>query len=100
MSCSHAAQLEATITPTETRQLTLTPTENLPAYTEYLKGRRLAESESVESLTASVLHFEKAIEFDPEFALAHERLRQLIHDDLEAQASRTEQLHASGDLKF
>lgn len=68
---SIAAQLEATITPMETRQLTLTPTEDMPAYTEYLKGRRLAESESVESLTASVLHFEKAIEFDPGFALAH-----------------------------
>lgn len=68
---SIAAQLEATITPMETRQLTLTPTEDMPAYTEYLKGRRLAESESVESLTASVLHFKKAIEFDPGFALAH-----------------------------
>lgn len=68
---SIASQLEATITPTETRQLTVTPTENMPAYTEYLKGRRLAESESVESLTEAVSHFEKAIEFDPGFALAH-----------------------------
>jgi TolB-like protein/Tfp pilus assembly protein PilF len=68
---SIAAQLEATITPVETRQLMLTPTEDLAAYTEYLKGKRLAESESVASLTASVLHFEKAIEFDPGFALAH-----------------------------
>jgi hypothetical protein len=33
---------------------------------------------------------------EPEF----QRLRQLIHDDLEAQASRTEQLRASGDLKL
>jgi tetratricopeptide (TPR) repeat protein len=33
---------------------------------------------------------------EPEF----QRLRQLIHDDLEAQASRTEQLRASGDLRL
>lgn len=68
---SIAAELEATITPMETRQLTLTPTENMAAYTEYLKGKGLAESESVESLTEAVSHFKKAIEFDPGFALAH-----------------------------
>lgn len=68
---SIAAQLEATITPTETRQLTLIPTEDMSAYTEYLKGKRLAESESVESLTGAVSHFRKAIEFDSGFALAH-----------------------------
>lgn len=68
---SIAAQLEATITPMETRQVALTPTESLPAYTAYLQGKRLAESESVESLTEAVSHFEEAIEFDPDFALAH-----------------------------
>lgn len=68
---SIAAQLEATITPMETRQLMSTPTEDLAAYTEYLKGKRLAEAESVESLTEAVSHFKQAIEFDSEFALAH-----------------------------
>jgi TolB-like protein/Tfp pilus assembly protein PilF len=68
---SIVAQLEATITPRETRQLTATPTEIMPAYTEYLKGRGLAESESVESLTEAASHFRKAIELDPGFALAH-----------------------------
>ena len=68
---SIAAQLEATITPSETRQVALTPTEDLSAYTAYLKGKRLAESESVESLTEAVSFFNQAIEFDPEFALAH-----------------------------
>lgn len=68
---SIAAQLEATITPRETRQVALTPTESLPAYTAYLQGKRLAESESVESLTEAVSHFKEAIELDPEFALAH-----------------------------
>ncbi len=68
---SIAAQLEATITPMETRQVAVTPTESLPAYTAYLQGKRLAGSESVESLTEAVSHFKEAIEFDPEFALAH-----------------------------
>jgi TolB-like protein/Tfp pilus assembly protein PilF len=68
---SIASQLEATITPRETRQLTATPTEIMPAYTEYLKGKGLAESESVESLTEAASHFRKAIEYDPGFALAY-----------------------------
>lgn len=66
-----AEQLEATITPAEVKQLAATPTANLAAYSEYLKGRHLAESESVESLTEAAIHFKKAIEQDPEFALAH-----------------------------
>ena len=68
---SIAAQLEATITPNETRQVTSAPTEDLSAYTAYLKGKRLAESESVESLTEAVSFLRQAMEFDPEFALAY-----------------------------
>ena len=66
-----AQQLEANITPAETQQLASMPTDNLSAYSEYLKGRHLAQSESIESLTQAVPHFEKAIESDPGFALAH-----------------------------
>lgn len=68
---SIAAQLEATITPRESRQLTVTPTEVMPAYTEYLKGRGLAESETIESLTAATANFKKAIDYDSGFALAY-----------------------------
>ena len=66
-----AQQLETNITPAETRQLASMPTDNLSAYSEYLKGRHLAQTESIESLTQAVTHFEKAIESDPGFALAH-----------------------------
>lgn len=66
-----ALQLEARITPAETQRLAAMPTDNLSAYSEYLKGRHLAQSESIESLTEAVTHFKAAIGSDPGFALAH-----------------------------
>jgi len=66
-----AQQLEANITPAETQQLAAMPTNNLSAYSEYLKGKNLAQTESIESLTEATTHFRKAIESDPGFALAH-----------------------------
>ena len=66
-----AQQLEVTITPAETQQLASMPTDNLSAYSEYLKGKHLSQSESVESMTEATTHFKKAIEFDPDFALAY-----------------------------
>ena len=64
-----AQQLEVKITPAETQQLASMPTDNLSAYSEYLKGKHLAQSESVESMTEATTHFKKAIEFDPALAL-------------------------------
>ncbi len=64
-------QLQATLTPEETKQLTAMPTESLAAYTAYLKGRNQSSIESVESLNAAIKKFQAAIELDPEFALAY-----------------------------
>ncbi len=66
-----ALELEATLTPEETRQLSSMPTQNMSAYTEYLKGRQLAVIESIQALNAAIAHFDAAIDLDPEFALAH-----------------------------
>lgn len=68
---SIARQLEATITPSETRLLAQMPTRNMLAYTEYLKGRQQADIESIEALNVAIAHFDAAIDLDPDFALAY-----------------------------
>ena len=64
-------QLQAKLTPTETQQIASMPTRNLAAYTVYLKGKHLAGIESIESLNAAIEEYNKAVEMDPEFALAY-----------------------------
>ncbi len=64
-------RLQATLTPQETKQLTAMPTENLAAYTAFLKGRNLSSIESIESLNAAIPNFQTAVELDSNFALAY-----------------------------
>jgi TolB-like protein len=46
------------------------PTESQEAYEEYLRGRYLWNQRSTEALQAALAHFERAVELDPDFALA------------------------------
>ena len=64
-------QLNEDLTPQESQQLAVMPTENLAAYTSYLKGKNKSDIESVESLTAAIKSFETAVHLDPNFALAY-----------------------------
>ncbi|MDH3577623.1 MAG: tetratricopeptide repeat protein [Gammaproteobacteria bacterium] len=64
-------RLQATLTPEEAKQLTAMPTQNLAAYTVYLKGRSQSSVESIKSLNAAIENFKAAIELDPHFALAY-----------------------------
>ena len=64
-------QLQAKLTPTETQKIASMPTRNLAAYTVYLKARHLAGIETIESLNAAIEEYNKAVEMDPEFALAY-----------------------------
>jgi TolB-like protein/Tfp pilus assembly protein PilF len=50
------------------------PTENLAAYNEYIQARYLMGRTTAESLASIREHLEKAIAYDPEFALAHDAL--------------------------
>ena len=45
--------------------------ENLEAFQEYLKGRFLMEKADGDSLRASIDHFQRALELDPDFGIAH-----------------------------
>ena len=66
-----ADAIEAIITPEEAEQIEKIPTDNLEAYDYYLQGMEPLQRGNREGLEEAILLFEKAIELDPEFALAH-----------------------------
>jgi len=68
---SIADAIEAIITPEEAAQIEKIPTKNLEAYDYFLKGLDLFQQETRNGLETSIPLFEKAIELDPGFALAH-----------------------------
>ncbi|AZQ58319.1 helix-turn-helix domain-containing protein [Maribacter sp. MJ134] len=66
-----ADAIAAVVTPTELEQIEKKPTENLLAYDYYLQALDPYYSRSEEGLEKAISLFEKAIEQDPEFALAY-----------------------------
>jgi len=66
--------IKATVTPSELQQIDKKPTENLLAYDYYLKGLEPYQAGTKEGLEAAIILFEKAIEQDPEFALAYSEI--------------------------
>lgn len=68
----HVTQaLRLRLTRPETRQLTKQHTSNGEAYHLYLRGRYLWNSRTPDNLRKAAGYFEKAVEADPAFALAH-----------------------------
>ena len=80
---SIAEALRVTLSPQEHDAIAAKPTENLEAYDCYLRGRNYTRRENLEF---AMQMFEKAISFDPSFALAHAGLGNIcgliyeIHD--------------------
>ena len=66
-----AAAIEAIVTPAELEQIDKKPTENLQAYDYYLQALDPYISRTPEGLEKAIGLFEKAIEQDPEFAVAY-----------------------------
>ena len=66
--------LKATISTKQKQALSDLPTENLLAYENYLKARRLMEVRNAESLYKAKTLLEDAIELDSNFALAYVHL--------------------------
>ena len=64
-------QLQASLTPQEAQRVSSMPTQDIAAYTVYLRGRNQADVESIESLHSAIESFNAAIELDPDFALAY-----------------------------
>jgi len=65
-----ARALKATLTPEEQQRLQERPTENLAAYNAYLRGRQLMARRTSADIDAAAAEFQRAVELDPEFALA------------------------------
>jgi non-specific serine/threonine protein kinase len=63
--------LRITLSPQEETAIASKPTENLQAYDFYLRGRSLARRVTRSDLEFAMQMFERAIELDSRFALAH-----------------------------
>jgi len=66
-----AAALQAELPAGDKRRIEKKPTENLAAYTSYLKGRFFWNKRTTESLRRGMAYFEQAIAQDPAYALAY-----------------------------
>jgi serine/threonine protein kinase/tetratricopeptide (TPR) repeat protein len=59
---------------TDEHRIVAPETRNLMAYEHYVRGRQEMYQMQKKSLTAAIAHFEKAIELDPDYALAYSGL--------------------------
>jgi TolB-like protein/Tfp pilus assembly protein PilF len=66
-----ADALRATLTAEERDRLAIIPTENLAAYEAYMLGRQRMAKRTSAALTEAGEYFQRAVELDPEFALAY-----------------------------
>jgi TolB-like protein/Flp pilus assembly protein TadD len=66
-----AGALRAALTREEAERLAARPTENLEAYEAYLLGRQRLARRTIPALAEAVTWFERAVELDPDFALAY-----------------------------
>lgn len=71
MATAIAGELHANLTNDEQERLAQRPTENLAAYEAYLLGRQRMALRTTESIAEAKAYFERAINLDPEFALAY-----------------------------
>lgn len=71
IATSIASALHARLLPQELARIETPPTHNLEAYDAYLLGRRQMASRDVVELDKGRAFFKRAIELDPQFALAY-----------------------------
>jgi TolB-like protein len=65
-----ASALKATLSPEEQERISEQPTENLAAYSAFTRGRQLQALRTSESLQQAMTEYERAVELDPDFAMA------------------------------
>ena len=86
-----AGELQAKLSPVEKIQMTRKPTENGEAYLAYIQAMNLYVPEDVEKLKQAEQLYERALDLDPNFALAYARLSHLeswIFHTFESSAAR------------
>ena len=72
-----ASELQAKLSPTEKVQMTRKPTENGEAYLAYVQAANLYVPDEVEKLKQGEQLYERALQLDPNFAVAYARLSHL-----------------------
>jgi TolB-like protein len=65
-----ATALKAALTPEEQQRINAMPTENLAAYEAYMRGKQAMATRRIADLQQATREFARAVELDPEFALA------------------------------
>lgn len=68
---SIAERVKAVITPEEEEMISKDPTDNMKAYDHFLKGLNILNSPAQDNLQDALIHFNRALEEDPEFARAY-----------------------------
>ena len=71
MPAAIAGALKAALTPAEKARVSAVPTQNLEAWEAYQLGKQRMAKRTSEGLAEAEQFFRKAIELDPEFALAY-----------------------------
>ena len=72
-----AQALKAELTPAEAQRLQARPTDNLEAYSAYLRGMRGLETREIEPMKQALAELQRAVELDPDFALAWSGIAQV-----------------------
>ena len=80
VSAEVVSALQLQITSTERARLTQPSTQNPDAYSEYLQGRALMANYSPSNLRQAMNHFERALQIDRNFGLAHAGLAMAAGD--------------------
>ncbi len=66
-----ATSLHAALTNVDEERLASMPTDNLEAYEQFVLGRRELAARTADSLARAFDHFTRAVELDPEYAMAY-----------------------------
>ena len=65
-----AEALQATLSPDEQQRINNIPTQNLAAYEAYMLGRQSWVARTADSTAEAVIHFQRAVDLDPDYAPA------------------------------
>lgn len=71
ISAAIAEALRAKLSPDEQDRLSYVPTENMAALEAYFLGKQRVATRTTQAVVEAIANFERAIELDPDFALAY-----------------------------
>jgi serine/threonine protein kinase/Flp pilus assembly protein TadD len=96
-----AEALRITLSPQEQKAIATRPTENLLAYDFYLRGKSYARRRTRQDLEFALQMYERAVQADPDFALAHAGLANvcvLYYFDYDAEPKWIERAAIASEL--